>query len=70
MRFNDVRDGTNVVDGVLEKYKAALEGKEMISSENLFKDWLSVKQGYTTTAKNVGFTAWYGLNVLLDMFLD
>ncbi|KAL5042071.1 hypothetical protein BDW71DRAFT_211529 [Aspergillus fruticulosus] len=58
MRLNDARDGTKVADEILQKYKAALEKKSMISQNDLFKDWVSVKQGYTATAKSVGFTAW------------
>lgn len=59
MRYNDVRDGTDVVSGVLQKYAAALDKKKMISRDDLFQDWLSLKQGHTTTPKSVGLTAWY-----------
>ncbi|RDK37087.1 hypothetical protein M752DRAFT_259151 [Aspergillus phoenicis ATCC 13157] len=58
MRLNDARDGTKVVDEVLKKYRAALEKKDMISQDGLFKDWISVKQGHTATAQSVGLTAW------------
>ncbi|KAL4982693.1 hypothetical protein BDW68DRAFT_182310 [Aspergillus falconensis] len=58
MRLNDARDGTKVADEIIQKYKAALEKKSMISQNDLLKDWVSVKQGYTATAKSVGFTAW------------
>ncbi|PYH83537.1 hypothetical protein BO82DRAFT_331309 [Aspergillus uvarum CBS 121591] len=58
MHLNDSRDGTRVTDEVLGKYKDALEKKDMISQNTLFKDWVSVKQGYTAIARSVGFTAW------------
>ena len=58
MRYNDVRHGTNVVSGVLEKYWAALQEKKMIASDGLFVDWLFVKQGITFAPRGVGFTAW------------
>ena len=58
MRYNDVRHGTNVVSGVLEKYWTALQEKRMIASDGLFVDWLFVKQGFTLAPRGVGFTAW------------
>ncbi|KAJ5111254.1 hypothetical protein N7532_001789 [Penicillium argentinense] len=58
MRYNDVRDGTKVIDGVLDKYRAALESKNMIANTELFKDWLVLKQDHTRGAKDCGFTAW------------
>ncbi|KAI9039141.1 uncharacterized protein KD926_009890 [Aspergillus affinis] len=58
IRMNDVRDGTNVLDEVLEKYKSALEKHGMISRNDLYKDWLMLKQSQVVTAKSVGFTAW------------
>lgn len=63
MHYNDVRDGTDVVSGVLQKYSAALEKKNMISRD-LFQDWVSVKQGRTAPPKSVGLTAWYVLTFL------
>lgn len=58
MRYNDIRDGTNVTEEVLEKYQAAIEKKGMIPSDGLYVDWLSVRQGTVKNAKAVGFTAW------------
>ncbi|KAI9924306.1 hypothetical protein ASPWEDRAFT_29875 [Aspergillus wentii DTO 134E9] len=58
MRYNDVRDGTNVVEDILGKYTAALEKHNMISRNDLYKDWVSVKQGHAAIPKNIGFTAW------------
>ncbi|PYH94018.1 hypothetical protein BO71DRAFT_450308 [Aspergillus ellipticus CBS 707.79] len=58
MHYNDVRHGTDVANGVLEKYKAALEAKKMISRDDLFQDWVAVKQGYTATPRSAGLTGW------------
>lgn len=58
MRYNDVRDGTNIVQGVLEKYRNAIQEKKMIGPDGLFVDWLFLKQGNTKRAGGVGFTAW------------
>lgn len=58
MRYNDVRDGLTVVEGVLEKYCAAMEKNKMISSDGLYADWFAVRQGTVTAARSVGLTAW------------
>ena len=58
MHLNDARDGTNVATEVLGKYKVALEQKGMVSRNDLYKDWLSVRQDQCATARSVGFTAW------------
>ena len=58
MHLNDARDGTDVAKGVLEKYKAALEDKGMISQDDLYMDSVVLKQDQCVAAKNVGFTAW------------
>ncbi|OAX80483.1 hypothetical protein ACJ72_05185 [Emergomyces africanus] len=58
MRYNDVRHGTNVIQGVLEKYQDALKKKNMVGNDGLFVDWLLLRQGVTTGARGVGFTAW------------
>ncbi|KAH6613841.1 hypothetical protein C7974DRAFT_437228 [Boeremia exigua] len=60
MRYNDVRDGTNTVDGVIRQYKAAWEEKGMILDDGLFPDWLMIKQDQIVPAKDLGFTAWAG----------
>jgi hypothetical protein len=59
MHLNDIRDGTSIGKDILEKYKAALEKNDMVSRDDLYKDWLVLKQGRTNPAKSVGFTAWY-----------
>ncbi|KAL4881159.1 hypothetical protein BJY04DRAFT_228039 [Aspergillus karnatakaensis] len=56
--YNDVRHGTNIVQGVLEKYWSAIQKKQMITSDGLFVDWLFLKQGNTKPAGGIGFTAW------------
>lgn len=58
MHLNDARDGTDVAKGVLEKYKAALEDKGMISREDLYKNSIALKQDQCVAARSVGFTAW------------
>lgn len=59
MRYNDVRDGTNVVGDVLEKYKKAWELKQMVASNGLYVDWWYVNQDRPEIPKQVGFTAGY-----------
>ncbi len=58
MRYNDVRHGTAIVEGALEKYKAAWEKKQMIGANGLYPDFWLVRQDITIPAKDVGFTAW------------
>ncbi|PTB66877.1 hypothetical protein BBK36DRAFT_1168396 [Trichoderma citrinoviride] len=58
MKYNDARDGTNVSDQVLEKYKAAWEKKGMVAPSGLYVDWYFVRQDKTLPPKSVGFSAW------------
>lgn len=58
MHLNDARDGTNVGKELVDKYKTALEQKGMISQNDRYKDWISVKQGHRATVKSFGFAAW------------
>ncbi|KAL2835927.1 hypothetical protein BJY01DRAFT_238490 [Aspergillus pseudoustus] len=58
MHLNDARDGTTVAAEVLEKYKAALECRGMISEKELYQDWFRVRQQDTAAPRSVGFTAW------------
>lgn len=58
MRYNDVRHGTNIVEGVLKKYWNALQEKQMIAPDGLYVDFLYLKQGDTKEAEGLGFTAW------------
>jgi hypothetical protein len=58
MRYNDVRDGTNVLDDVLVKYKNAIREKGLIRDSPVYSDWLFLKQGQAVPAQTVGFMAW------------
>ncbi|GMG32151.1 unnamed protein product [Aspergillus oryzae] len=58
MRYNDVRDGTNVATEVLSKYTAAWEAKGMAGPNGLFISWYSPKQDTKRPALDLGFTAW------------
>ncbi|KAG4429667.1 hypothetical protein IFR05_014854 [Cadophora sp. M221] len=70
MRLNDVRDGTNKVDGVLDKYTAAWAKSSMVQSDGMFVDWFYLKQnsifppeGIPNSqfpARDLAFTAWAG----------
>lgn len=59
MRLNDVRDGTSVGKAVLEKYKDALEKRDMVSGDDLYKEWFVLKQRQTRPAAGIALTAWY-----------
>lgn len=58
MRYADIRYGTNVVDGVLEKYEEAIRRKGMVQEEGAFADAWRVKQDVTLPARDICFTAW------------
>ncbi|KAL7924357.1 hypothetical protein ACQKWADRAFT_319456 [Trichoderma austrokoningii] len=58
MRYNDARDGTDVSERVLEKYKAAWDEKGMVDSSGLYVDWYFLRQDRTLAPSNVGWTAW------------
>jgi Linalool dehydratase/isomerase len=58
MRYNDIRDGTNIVEDVLNKYKAAWKSKGMIQENGLFVNWYSPNQDKVQEAPSIGFTAW------------
>lgn len=58
MRYADVRFGTNVTQGVLEKYKAALERKGMLRGQQYFSDMWQVKQDRVIPAGEAAWTAW------------
>ncbi|KEY74063.1 hypothetical protein S7711_02653 [Stachybotrys chartarum IBT 7711] len=51
MRYNDVRDGTNVLDDVLVKYKNAIREKGLIRDSPVYSDWLFLKQGQAVPAQ-------------------
>jgi hypothetical protein len=58
MRYNDVRNGTKIVDEVLEKYTAAWKAKGMIQENGLFVNWYSPKRDQMRPAASLEFTAW------------
>jgi hypothetical protein len=58
IRYNDVRDSTNVVKGVVEKYKAAWAKRQMASPDGLIIEMWQVKQDEILMANDIGFTAW------------
>ncbi|KAJ6541708.1 hypothetical protein B0H19DRAFT_322123 [Mycena capillaripes] len=59
MRYNDIRNGTNIVDGVLEKYTAAWKSNRGFQQDDgLFISFYRQKQNQRIPAGGVGFTAW------------
>lgn len=58
MRYNDVRDGTNIATEVLRKYTAAWQEKGMTGSNGLFISWYSPNQDIKKPGLDLGFTAW------------
>lgn len=60
MRYNDIRNGTNVVDEILPKYKAAWADEDsMFASNDLIVDWYRVRQKDMAQPMSIGFTAWF-----------
>lgn len=59
MRYNDVRNGTNIVEGVLEKYTAAWKSKEgFLQDDGLFVQFYTVKRDQRIPERGIGLTAW------------
>lgn len=58
MRYNDVRDGTNVAGEVIEKYRKAWDKKGMVAPDGLYVDWLYFNQDKTVAPSGIIFTAW------------
>lgn len=60
MRYNDVRDGTNMIlQDVLPKYKAALFEKGLLGRpDGLYGSFFAVEQKKATPAKHGAHTAW------------
>jgi hypothetical protein len=58
MRLNDVRDGTNILPGVLEKYKAAVSRNGMVNDDDLYTSYLALKQRKGIAALQGAHTAW------------
>ncbi|KAL3442795.1 hypothetical protein BJX65DRAFT_321072 [Aspergillus insuetus] len=58
MRYNDIREGTDVAGEVLQKYAAAWKAKGMTDDNGMFISWYAPKQDFKKTALDIGFTAW------------
>jgi hypothetical protein len=61
MRLNDVRDRTEKVKGVLERYERALEEKGMVGGKgggDLYASFFALKQGKSVPARQGAHTAW------------
>ncbi|KAJ7083411.1 hypothetical protein B0H15DRAFT_425547 [Mycena belliarum] len=59
VRYNDVRNGTNIIDGLLDKYRAAWKSKDGFQQgDGLFVDFHMIKQDGRAPARDVSFTAW------------
>lgn len=58
MRYNDVRDGTDNVQGVLKNYKAALIEKGMMGDHGLYANFYAVRQQIAVTPSHGAHTAW------------
>ncbi|KAK1252191.1 hypothetical protein MKX08_003378 [Trichoderma sp. CBMAI-0020] len=58
MQINDVRNGGNVADEVLAKYKAAWQKKGMMGKDGLLRDAYRTKQVSSVDAFDIGFPAW------------
>lgn len=58
-RYNDVRKGTNILDGVLSNYKKAWESRGGFVSENgLFRRWYALKQDKVFVSQQLDHSAW------------
>ncbi|KAF2149458.1 hypothetical protein K461DRAFT_260931 [Myriangium duriaei CBS 260.36] len=59
MRYNDIRDGTNVVEEeILPKYRSALRAKGMFGEDGLYASYFAVKQKKAIPAAHGAHTAW------------
>ncbi|KAI9695668.1 MAG: hypothetical protein M1836_006120 [Candelina mexicana] len=58
MRYNDVRDGTDVAGEVIEKYRKAWDEKGMVAPNGLYVDWWYMNQDKTAAPSDIVFTAW------------
>ena len=58
MRYNDIRNGTNLINDVLIKYKAAWKAKGMTDESGRFLEMYRVKQGVRIPGSSICFTAW------------
>ena len=58
MRYNDSRDKTDIVSGVLSKYRAALAEKGMFGKDGLYASFYALKQQKPVPARLGSHTAW------------
>lgn len=58
VRLNDVRDGTDVVSGVLEKYSKAISKNNMVNGDALYTTFFALKQQKAIPARHGAHTAW------------
>ncbi|KAF4462881.1 linalool dehydratase-isomerase precursor [Fusarium albosuccineum] len=58
LRYNDIRDKTNISEEVLEKYQAAWKAKGMRQENGLFISWYYPKQDKKKPSRDIGGTAW------------
>jgi hypothetical protein len=59
-----VINGTNIVEDVLTKYKAAWAEKGMISENGLFRRWYAVKRATVLDTDEIAHSAWYVIQIL------
>ncbi|KAF2168807.1 hypothetical protein M409DRAFT_20824 [Zasmidium cellare ATCC 36951] len=58
MRLNDTRDGTSVVEGVLEKYQDALKRKKMVQDDGMYTLFYALDPGKALPSRQGAHTAW------------
>ena len=58
MRYNDIRDGTDVASEVIEKYRKAWDEKGMVTPSGLYVDWWYENQDRPAGPTCICFTAW------------
>ncbi len=59
MRYNDVTDGTHVLDEVLPKYKAAWAQRSgFVGGNGLFRACYLLKQDKPVDSDDISHTAW------------
>lgn len=59
MRYNDIRDGTDIVSKeIMPKYKASLAKKGMFGADGLYATFFAVKQQKAISAVHGAHTAW------------
>ncbi|EOD44468.1 putative linalool dehydratase-isomerase precursor protein [Neofusicoccum parvum UCRNP2] len=59
IRYNDVRNGTNVIDGVLDKYRAAWDSRNgFTQGGDQMVAWWRPKQQDFVPGSSIGFSSW------------